>query len=67
MTKICTLRFALIERERAQEQVEILKEQLVEESDKKKAAEAKAKKVGEAKKKQEDELAEKLNQVTERA
>lgn len=58
---------ALIERERAQEQVRRLEKQLVEESDKKKAAEAKAKKIEEAKKQQEDDLAEELSQATERA
>ena len=58
---------ALIERERAQEQVRRLEKQLVEESDKKKAAEAKAKKIEEAKKQQEDNLAEELSQATERA
>lgn len=57
----------LIERERAQEQVRRLEKQLVEESDKKKAAEAKAKKVEEAKKRQEDDLAEELSQAFERA
>ena len=57
----------LIERERAQEQVRRLEKQLVEESDKKEAAEAKAKKVEEAKKRQEDDLAEELSQAFERA
>ena len=57
----------LIERERAQEQVRRLEKQLVEESDKKEAAEAKAKKVEEAKKRQEDDLVEELSQAFERA
>jgi hypothetical protein len=58
---------ALIERERAQEQVRRLEKQLVEESDKKEAAEAKAKKVEEAKKRQENDLAEQLSQAFDRA
>ena len=58
---------ALIERERAQEQVRRLEKQLVVESQKKKAAEAKAKKVEEAKKQQEEDFVEELSQANERA
>ena len=54
---------ALIERERAQEQVKWLEKQLIMESDKKKAAEAKVKEVQEAKKQQEEDL----SQANERA
>ena len=54
---------ALIERERAQEQIKRLEKQLAMESEKKKVAETKAKKVEEAKKRQEEEL----SQANERA